>query len=293
MRALLDDRAVIALGGPDARTLLQGLITNDIERLDARPRVLCRAADPAGQDPVRLHPVAEGDGAVLLDCAADTADALVKRLTLYRLRAKVEIERRDQLVGDWRPGTARPCPPASRIPRLAALGTRTIAGRGGMPAADLGRPTAYHAHRLDLGVPEGRRFRPGSDVRARCRSRGTPRRRFREGLLCRPGADGAHEASRHGTQAPAAGRDGRWRRPARSPERRSLPAARRIGEIVSTHGARGFALIRLDRLDEAGGASLDRRRTARHPFQTGAGFFLDATGAWARLRDGPMRGVAP
>jgi folate-binding protein YgfZ len=253
MIARLEDRAVIALGGPDARSLIQGLITNDIERLEPGRALYAALLTPQGKILFDFI-VAEGDGAVLLDCAAEVADALAKRLTLYRLRAKVEIERRDQLVvlASW-DDTSLPVS-AFTDPRLAALGTRTILAEAEMPVAT-GSAEDYRAHRLDLGVPEGVDFGQeqmfaldagleelhgvdfekgcyvGQELTARMKHRGTARKR----LLPAAAADGAALPA-PGTAVTAGG-----------------PS---LGEIVSTYGARGFALIRLDRLDEAGGAPL-------------------------------------
>jgi len=139
----LTDRAVIALEGGEAREFLQGLITNDIAQLA-----------PGSV-------VTEGDGALLLDCAADRAEALLKRLTMYRLRAKVGIALRPQLsvyVGL----SGRPAERAITFtdPRLAALGLRSIGAVAEMPDF-LEGPATYHAERLRLGVPESSDF--GSD----------------------------------------------------------------------------------------------------------------------------------
>ncbi|MBA4353895.1 MAG: folate-binding protein YgfZ, partial [Novosphingobium sp.] len=86
---------------------------------------------------------------LLLDCEASVADALAKRLTLYRLRRKIGISRADGLAVHWEnhPGDG-----GARDPRLAALGQRWIA-----PAsdADVAADDAWTAHRLKLGVTEG------------------------------------------------------------------------------------------------------------------------------------------
>ena len=259
MPARLDDRAVIALSGQDARTLLQGLITNDIEGLAPDRALYAALLTPQGKILFDFI-IAEGDGAVLLDCAADSADALAKRLTMYRLRAKVEIQRRDQLMvmAGW-DGERLP-DPAFRDPRLAALGTRSI-----MAAAEAPAPTAateaYHKHRLDLGVPEAGDFGQdrmfaldadldelngvdfkkgcyvGQELTARMKHRGTARKR----LLPIASADGS--------ALPA-------------PDTVVTAGGKSVGEITSAYGPRGFALIRLDRLEEAGDAALTAGETA-------------------------------
>lgn len=245
--AFLQDRAVIALAGPEARPLLQGLITNDIALLAPGRALYAALLTPQGKI-VSDFLVVEGDGAVLLDCPAGAAETLIKKLKLYRLRAKVEIEARPQL------GVYVGLMPRGAIvfadPRLAELGPRGIAARAEMPRKARSAEV-YHAGRLALGVPEGPDFGSdrifaldagleelhgvafekgcyvGQELTARMKHRGTARKRLlpvaAQALLPKPGTD-------------------------ISDDRFSL------GEIVSVYGKQGFALIRLDRLAEARGA---------------------------------------
>src|SRR6478609_11802989 len=95
--AFLDDRAVIAISGPEARPFLQGLVTNDLAGGLAPGSGLYTALlSPQGKILFDFL-VTEGDGALLLDVARAQRDALLKKLTMYRLRSKVGIEARDQL----------------------------------------------------------------------------------------------------------------------------------------------------------------------------------------------------
>jgi len=253
MAMRLEDRAVIALSGPQARGFLQGLITNDIERLAPGKALYAALLTPQGKILFDFL-IAEGDGAILLDCAAESRDALLKRLKMYRLRAKLEIEARDQLV--LLAGQPDPKAGISFIdPRLAALGHRTIGARAEMPAAEDGA-AQYRARRLDLGVPEGADFGQdrmfaldagldelhavsfdkgcyvGQELTARMKHRGTARKR----LLPVQILDGT-SLPQPDTPLKANGRD--------------------IGEITTVYGARGFALVRLDRLEEAGDAAIE------------------------------------
>jgi tRNA-modifying protein YgfZ len=255
MTVLLDDRAVIALSGPEARGFLQGLITNDIERLAPGNAIYAALLTPQGKVLFDFL-ISEGDGALLLDCAISSRDALIKRLSMYRLRAKVMIEARDPLavVASWDAGL-----PARIVafddPRLPALGRRGIT-----PKAELHtglRPAAiYQSHRLDLGVPEAADFGQdrmfaldadldalnaisfdkgcyvGQELTARMKHRTALRKRLLP--IHSPGGEPLPPAD---TPLKAGGRD--------------------IGEITSTYGARGFALIRLDRLEEAGAAAIE------------------------------------
>src|SRR6185437_8425736 len=72
MTSLLSDRSIVALSGPDARTLLQGLITNDIDNLAPDRPIYAALLTPQGKILFDFL-ISEGDGAVLLDCAAASA----------------------------------------------------------------------------------------------------------------------------------------------------------------------------------------------------------------------------
>src|SRR4029078_13098350 len=105
--------------------------------------------------------VPDGETRFLIDCASARAADLSKRLSMYRLRAKVEIAAQPQLaVGAvWEEDGTIPQMPAGTVsvtaPRLPSLGVRVIAGRdvlarafGGFSSGD------YTEHRLRLGVPD-------------------------------------------------------------------------------------------------------------------------------------------
>src|SRR5579883_1018541 len=99
--AFLDDRAVIALSGPEARPFLQGLVTNDVVG-GLAPGAAIYTALLSPQGKILFDFLAtEGDGALLLDVARDSLEPLLKKLKIYRLRAKVEIEARPQLGVFW------------------------------------------------------------------------------------------------------------------------------------------------------------------------------------------------
>ncbi len=143
----LSNRAVIRLSpldpAEDVRDFLQGLVTNDVT--GALP-MWAALLSPQGK--VLFDFLIWEDGAdVLLDCEADAAEALAKRLSLYRLRRKVGIALDPYLSVDW--GLAEH-PGAVLDPRLAALGWRWLARQNGEPA-----DAAWLAHRLSLGITEG------------------------------------------------------------------------------------------------------------------------------------------
>ncbi|WP_088307407.1 CAF17-like 4Fe-4S cluster assembly/insertion protein YgfZ [Novosphingobium sp. B 225] len=142
---LLTRRAVLRLTplepGEDVRSFLQGLVTHDVT--GALP-VWAALLSPQGK--VLFDFLVWADGAdLLVDCAADQAEALAKRLGLYRLRRKLGIAIDPALGVHWQPG-AGPAPD----PRLPELGQRWLGAASG-DSAD----AAWLAHRLEQGVCEG------------------------------------------------------------------------------------------------------------------------------------------
>ncbi|MFO1106726.1 MAG: folate-binding protein [Amaricoccus sp.] len=146
-----EDRALLRVGGPDARHFLQNLVTNDVRRLDQGP-VYAALLTPQGKYLFDFLLVADGD-AVLVDVAAGRAAALAQRLGLYRLRAAVTIEAdpRTVLVGI---GERPDLPLAFADPRDPALGWRAyVADPGAVALAPL-EPEALTALRVAHRVPE-------------------------------------------------------------------------------------------------------------------------------------------
>jgi len=239
--AHLEDRTVIAVAGPEARSFLQGLITNDVERLAPGKGVYAALLTPQGKILFDFFLV-EGDGAVLMDCAALARDTLLKRLSLYKLRSKVVLEPRDQLavLAEW-DGSHAKYAIDYPDPRVDTLGRRAIVAKGEM-RSDVLPAAADRAHRLALGVPEAEDFGSdrmfaldggldelnavdfkkgcyvGQELTARMKHRGTARKRL---------LPVKSDAAIAGAAVSAAGRE--------------------IGEVVSD----SFPLIRLDRLEEA------------------------------------------
>ena len=140
-RTTLTDRAVIRLAGDDVRGFLQGLVTSDV----AGPLpVWAGLLTPQGKVLFDFILWAEENSdALLIDCELAQVDALIRRLSLYRLRRAIVIERCDWAV-HWSSDSERGMPD----PRLAALGFRWI-GQADQAAH------GWRAHRLALGVTEG------------------------------------------------------------------------------------------------------------------------------------------
>ncbi len=143
--ARLHSRALIRVGGPDARGFLHNLLTQDVETLGDGELRFGALLSPPGRLLFDLFLWGQ-DGDVVLDVAADRRDALLQRLSMYRLRAKVEIERDDRPVFASWPGVA---PGFVADPRLATLGGRALGARD----ADADEAD-WQAHRLELGVPD-------------------------------------------------------------------------------------------------------------------------------------------
>jgi folate-binding Fe-S cluster repair protein YgfZ len=88
--APLKSRSLIALAGPDWRDFLQGLITQDVEMLAVGEARFGALLTPQGRLLYDLFVVGREDGA-WLDVLAEHRGAIIQRLMMYRLRAKVEI----------------------------------------------------------------------------------------------------------------------------------------------------------------------------------------------------------
>ena len=153
--ARLDSRALIRVAGPDARSFLHNLLTQDVETLRPGEVRFGALLSPPGRLLFDLFLWGE-DGAVVLDVAAERRDTLMARLSMYRLRAQVEIAADDRPVFASWPGVAEGF---VADPRLVALGGRALGEREATADAD-----AWDAHRLSVGVPDPTRD-GGHDVR--------------------------------------------------------------------------------------------------------------------------------
>jgi folate-binding protein YgfZ len=260
----LSSRALIAIGGPDWRSFLQGLLTQDVESLAEGQARFGGLLTPQGKLLHDLFIVGREDGC-WLDVAAEHRDAIVQKLSIYRLRAKVEIAADDLIIGAILP-PANSCaggnpsggstePDSARTPafagvsgvvvtdpRLPDLGWRTYG-----VTAD-GDEAGYDARRLALGVPGpadwgvgesypieadfdllgGIDFKKGCFVGQETTSRMKRRGQIRSRMLPLD-FDGA---------APAPGSE-------------ILAGDLRAGEVLSGMEGRAMALVRLDRIEGA------------------------------------------
>lgn len=163
----LPHRGILAIAGDDRRTFLQGLVSNDVTKVSGSQAQWSALLTPQGKF---LHEffMVELDEALLLEGEAARLEDLRKRLSLYKLRAKVSISLREDLavaalLGDTlgldAPGAARAVAGgiAFADPRTAAAGLRLLLPRGETAGFALGDAAEYEALRLSLGLPDGSR----------------------------------------------------------------------------------------------------------------------------------------
>jgi folate-binding protein YgfZ len=176
--ALLDDRGVLSVGGPDRRSFLQGLVSNDVGKVgptQARYAALLTAQGKYLHDFMMI----ELGEALLFDGERARLADLKRRLSIYRLRARVTLDERPDLAVaagfgadglaaidlQGEPGRARAFAGGVAYvdPRLAVLGVRFMLPRdtalSALAAAGFvaTRPEAYDRLRLGLGVADGSR----------------------------------------------------------------------------------------------------------------------------------------
>ncbi|MBT4933357.1 MAG: folate-binding protein YgfZ [Rhodospirillaceae bacterium] len=176
---LLQNRGLLGVSGDDATDFLQGLVSNDVTRVSPDRALYSALLSPQGKF---LHDffIFQIDGGLLIDCEADRLDDLKRKLTMYKLRSKVDLIDRSEdfcvaaLIGDdvadaleldVREGLAKDFLGGVVFidPRLAAIGGRAVIpqseaqaslDKAGFPAGSLDE---YETARLHLGLPDGSR----------------------------------------------------------------------------------------------------------------------------------------
>jgi folate-binding protein YgfZ len=254
--AMLEDRGVISVSGADATSFLQGLLTNDVERLapnDARYAALLTPQGKILFDMIVVRALAGEEPSYLIDCTAAQAADLAKRLGFYKLRAKVAIAdmSADRAVaafwGAESPGVAEGVLYAD--PRDPRLGWRAILPRPIAAAVGLEHVGEYEGLRIAAGTPKGgldfayadafphdanfdllhgvdfdKGCYVGQEVVSRMKHRGTARKRVARVKLAGP--------------APAPGTP-------------VMDGELAVGSLGSSSGREALALLRLDRAEEA------------------------------------------
>lgn len=155
---VLADRGVIEVSGEDAAKFLHNLVTNDVAGLAPGEARFAALLTPQGKIICDFLVFSLGGDRFLLDCPLSLAADLLKRLNMYKLRAKVALaDRSDSLDSIAFPvATARPPIEALALapdPRAAALGWRAIAEKGKIAASSA--RAEYEARRIEAGAPEG------------------------------------------------------------------------------------------------------------------------------------------
>jgi len=256
--AHLPSRSLIALSGPDWKSFLQGLITQDVETLAEGEARFGALLTPQGRLLYDLFVVTNGEGA-WLDVEAEHRGALLQRLLMYRLRAKVEI------VADETPVSvlygegeiAAPGVGWARDGRLPALGWRGY-GVSAPSEAVAATEADREARKLRLGVPGPADWGTDKTYPIEANFDLLNGIDFKKG--CFVGQETTSRMKRRGTiknrmlpivfEGPA---------PARGTE--VLNGELRAGEVLSGGEGRAFALVRLDRA--LGAALTVDGRTAR------------------------------
>lgn len=148
--ATLPNRAVLEISGEDKETFLQGIITNDIGHLKPGAPLYAAILTPQGKYLFDFLLYRRGE-AILMDYDNAQKEALIKKLTMYRLRSKVAFrDLADGVTAFWGEGT--PPEGAEKDPRHHKLGYRLLAERPSL--ADAHEAGDYDYHRLSCGIPE-------------------------------------------------------------------------------------------------------------------------------------------
>ncbi len=153
--ALLPDRAVVAVDGPDRVAFLQGLVSNDVSLAAPGTAVWAGLLTPQGRwlaDFFILH----DQERLLLDCEREQAPMLIQKLTRFRLRSKVELSLTGLHVHAAWDGTPEAGPDTLIVPdpRLPDAGWRVLSAA---PHASEADASDWDRHRLLLGLPDGSR----------------------------------------------------------------------------------------------------------------------------------------
>lgn len=139
------DRSVLLVTGKDAVTFLQGIVSNDVAPLaKATGLVWAALLTPQGKYLADFFVVATADQ-LLIDIKTNIADATLRRLTMYRLRADVQISPSDLSVSR---GLGMPPVGGFADPRHLTLGWRAYGMQGTTPSID------WDAIRVAACIPE-------------------------------------------------------------------------------------------------------------------------------------------
>lgn len=149
----LSKRALIQVKGPDKVSFLQGLITNDVATLEQRKLIYAALLTPQGKFLFDLF-IFQIEDVFLIDCERERTSELIKRLSMYKLRSKVEITDLSDTYKVFAVSNKQLMPNEIQIadPRLKELGYRLYTKN---QSIDLQLSNNYENHRISLGVPDG------------------------------------------------------------------------------------------------------------------------------------------
>jgi folate-binding protein YgfZ len=157
----LSDRGIVAVSGPDARKLLNDLVTNDLDALRS-PGDAVHAAllTPQGKIMFAFFVIQTGDG-FLLDTDQGKVADLVKRLTMYKLRAKVDLRDASDALAvavSWDNGYTLGedvrVVYRYRDPRCPDLAERLVIEKPAGDGAEASSASRYLARRIARTVPD-------------------------------------------------------------------------------------------------------------------------------------------
>jgi hypothetical protein len=149
----LEGRCLIRVTGEDAESFLQSLVTNDVTKLRPGKMIYACLLTPQGRF---LHDffISRDQQGFFLECETQRREDLIRRLNIFKLRAKVTVEDCYDLFNVYA-ATENPAgTPAFKDPRLEALGYRFYLPAGQKYPQDLPQEI-YLDRRISLGIPEG------------------------------------------------------------------------------------------------------------------------------------------
>ena len=249
----LDDRALICVEGDDARSFIQGLVTCDVDTLKTGELAFGALLSPQGKILFDFFLLASLEG-FIVDIDRSMADDLIKKLTFYKLRSKVEIRPlgiKTKIFAIWQDDTGLRNVAANGLlitdPRLSRMGMRAYI-RDTPTNVRFASLEDWHEHRIGLGMPhggidftfgdafphdalmdqfDGVNFQKGcfigQEVVSRMQHRGTARKRILKVSALNP--------------LPASDTD-------------IMVDGKPCGKLASTSGTNGLAVVRLDRVGD-------------------------------------------
>ncbi|EFO84811.1 hypothetical protein CRE_03852 [Caenorhabditis remanei] len=146
----LPHRVLLKLHGADTNVFLQGLITNDVTKLQSQNGLAAFLLNTKGRIVEDVLLWRRGTEDVFLECSKVNQDVLVKEIVKYRLRKRVEIsETSDQVFFEQNPSDKH----EHRDPRFAGFGARIF---GNPPSSEISENReAYENLRRSTGIAEG------------------------------------------------------------------------------------------------------------------------------------------